>query len=390
MLAAVAGYHQGVGTSPGPITIHIASALVSRASSTDAIRLIEEGPGGVSALEITVDDPGIVYDFRDGDPVLVTDQTNSRPIFRGFVKGPLKLTPYGLGRQITVRAIGIEAVLDWMIVPAITFDTSVFSWTVGDAMQSLVAQAFGIGVPLNTALSSSAVGSQDAPFTNHPSLMRTVAIPAGTTLREAIRLLLAASSTNPVSGSAPVVTVDYYGGVRMWLQLDSSGNPRGAGDYSTLTVADITPSASPQGAAPEHVTDGSDIYRQVYVIGGNAAGTGLVTDGTGIPGPVGTYSDAAILTSAARDAAGAAYLRDHRTAERGTFRLESVTVTTNIRAGSKLIFTDAQLGLSSAGYVISAIEKTFIGPTQDWRVTYGKLPPSAIRQLRRLTRNVLN
>lgn len=391
MLGAVCAWEQNGGTAPGSVMITIAGQVVNRISTSDDIRLEEQGPGGVSSLELTIDDPALAYSFQDGDAVRVWDTVNDRPLFTGFVKGPIEVSVFGTGRRLAVNCTGIEAVLDWILSPSVTFDATLSPAT-NTLVQSLVGQSFGVGVPLNTAAAITDGGDRANPVGWATAvLVRTTTIPAGSTLRQGIQQLLEASGN--ATGQRPVVTVDFYCGLRVYSQLSSAGAIGAQTDYSSLTIDDANfPSVLPQATAPTHITDGSDLVRAVYVVGGNAAGTGIVSDGSGIPGPTAVISDSSILTALDRDRTAALYLAGHIISQRGVFSIDSVTLTTNIRAGSRLLFVDLQMfgSITQQTFIISAIEKRFIGTTQHWRVTYGKLPPSAMRQLRRFTRSTLN
>lgn len=395
MLAAAAAWEQNGSATAIPRMLTIAGQVVSKLSDPTTITVDEAGPGGVSSLHAVIDDPALAYQVNDGDPVVLWDIVNDRPEFAGWIKGPTRVSVWGLGRQISIEATGVEAALDWILCAAQTFLSGTGAAT---AIQSLVANAFGVGISLRDACDvglGPGEGSQAAPLAQlgnagMGNTQSDVTIAAGTTLREAIKSILDVVKTTygpPINTPAQAVaTVDFYFGLRVWsLQADSAQVPA---DYATLTVTDTAAGAT-VAASPQHVTDGSDIYRGVYIAGGNAAGSGFIPDGSGIPGPAAVINDSTILTAAARDLRAAAFLFDHGTKERGEFDLEDTTVSTNVRAGSKVTLTDAQLGVA-ATYLISALRKTYSQMTVSWHVTYGRLPGSAMRQLRRFTRATIN
>jgi hypothetical protein len=352
----------------------------------DTIDLTEIGPGGASALSFTVEDPqGVVPIPGASMNVQLWDLTNNRPMFNGFVQDR-NLRPYQpQGRYIDITAIGIEAVLDWMIVPSLTILSGTNTQA---AVQSCYANATGIGVALNATGTSADNGSLAGPIgdlgaASGASTQLDVVL-AGETLREAIRKVLdvsqlAGGSFGFKTASIGVATVDFWGGLRVFDPT------QGPSDYALLVVNDTT---GPIYSEPlNHELDDTGTIHQIYIKGGNAAGTGLFSDGSGIAGQVAFLDDATILTSTARDAAGFAYLADKGGAVRGVFGMKTVRPTTNIRAGSQVSVIDTLVGVSQT-FPIASIHKTFTDTLQNWEVAYGGLRPSAMRHLRRLTRYI--
>lgn len=353
----------------------------------------EAGPGGISGMSFTLEDPSIsLPPPQPGQWVRFQDHTNDRPIFLGFLQS-FSPQVFGLGVLYEVEAIGIETVLDWQVIASDT--TFAVGINTADAVQTLYAAAAGIGVPLRTARAGSSQGSsQAAPIgsidpaaiTSFGKLANAVTVTAGTTLREGIRQLtdqnIASSDTLRVGGTAnPNVSVDFYSGLRVWLGTLGT-------EYAVLTVNDAV--AGPLIAAGlQHETDATGIVPQVYVKGGNAAGSGIVSAGSGLPGPIATLNDSTITTAADRDAKGYAYLSDKGSGVRGTFVLESYDPAPNVRAGSRLLITDAQLGLSSYFAPVMQIGRKFLSSgKEDWTITYGGLRASFATAVRRLTRDI--
>jgi hypothetical protein len=356
----------------------------------DTIDLTEIGPGGASALSFTIQDPqGQVPIPPAAMNVQLWDLTNNLPMFNGFVQDK-NLRPFPpLGRYIDVTAIGIEALLDWMIVPSLTIVSGTATNT---AIQSCYANATGVGFPLRVTSSVSDNGTQANPIgdlgggAGPGTATQLDVVLAGETLREAIRKVIDVSTIAGVgfgfkTASTGVATVDFWGGLRVF---DPTAGPS---DYAALAFDDSAVGLIHTGPL-NHEIDDTGVIRQVYVKGGNAAGTGLLSDGSGIPGPVNLLDDSTILTSTARDAAGYAYLADKHGAERGEAGMDTVRPTTNIRAGSLVTIGDTLIGQPGNAYPIASIHKTFTDTLQNWEVAYGGLRPSAMRHLRRLTRYV--
>jgi len=364
----------------------------------ESIQITEEGPGGVSGMDFDIWDPDREVVLTEMARVEFWDVTNSLPLFAGFVQS------WGvsgiIGRTLAVHCIGIEAVLDWMLIPAeMTFaDGS----RTNAAIQALYANATGIGVPLRaftTDTGTLASGNQALPIGDldlisggYAHIVGPITVTATSTLRDAITFVMENSETSVNDRLIGAVTVDFWTGLRVWLRegviFGTSYGPIPPSDYIDLTVADNPSGAFLAATQLDHDTDAAGVPRGVFIQGGNAAGTGLVSDGTGIPGPIASLSDSLILTAAARDRAGTAYLADKGLAIRGSFTLENFASTTNRRAGSPLTLSSTAAGLAGFQSTIVSISKRFIAARQTWTVAYGGLRPSAIRQLRRFTRAV--
>lgn len=354
----------------------------------DSIRVVEQGPGGISSLNVTVDDPSRSLTFSDGAFVRYHDHVRDRPEFLGFVQ-VASPRPMATGRAWDITCEGIESVLDWMIVPAATI---VAGTDIQTAIQSLVGQASGSGVQLRAFASNINDGNEQFPIgelatIGVASLSDTVVI-SGDTLREAIRKVLAVAEPNgaqkgPTSGVSRC-TVDFYFGLRVFRQVF------GPNDYDLLTVTDSAGSPNFQASGLQHTIDYGAIVRGVYVQGGNANGTGLISDGTGKPGEIAYISDSNVTTEGLKLGTAWDYMGDKRTGVRGSFTLESVVPSaSNYRAGGLTQITDVQVGLSANQFSIETIERSYFpGGQQDWAITYGMRRPSLVTQTRRLTRAI--
>jgi hypothetical protein len=209
----------------------------------DSISVTENGPGGVSSMSFTIIDPAEEVNITRVDEVIF-EQTEAGIQFRGFVQVP-KEEPMPVGRTVEVTAAGIEILLDWLIVPAMTFAVGTYAFA---AVQALAANATGVaGASLNTAALWSGVaglanGSAEYPVgvlgvAQPAALADDVEISAGTTLREALRTILD-GITSPFVGATEtgaVATIDFYGRLRVYFR---GGHPS---DYDTLVVTDEIP-----------------------------------------------------------------------------------------------------------------------------------------------------
>lgn len=361
----------------------------------DSIEVEEAGPGGVSSMRFVINDPAISVIVQDGMDIRFHDITNDVPIFSGWVQSWRYLPAFGQqGRRIEVTAIGGEAVLDWAFVASLTIPAGT---DFRAAVQSAVANAEGIRDlrPFANPAITAGPSTQAMPIANlylgggdaQGSISSAVVL-NGVSLREAIRQIGAVSTYQSWYYGGPAAdiyaTVDAYKGLRVWRKSSTINDP---GDYTTLTIDD-TPSGSIRAEGLNHEVDAAGIVRAVYITGGNALGTGLVTDGTGKPGPVASFSDSTILTADALAQAGQNFLAQYAVGSRGSFNLIDHTPTVTVHAGGAVTITDARAGLAAQSFYIMSIRKTFNAVRQTWSISYGGLPPSAMRLTRRLTRAV--
>lgn len=367
----------------------------------DSIEIDEQGPGGISGMTFDVYDTGLVVNIRSGALVEFWDVTSGWPLFRGFVQSWTERTE-APGRTLKVDCIGIEVLLDWLLIPANEPWVIPVGQVTSDSLtQKLYAVANGVGIPLNTGRADSptqgnktfplgSAANPIAPLTGQPAANLTT--PAGTTLREALRAVSEWVNPNPRPYDFTfAASVDFYGGLRIWylhsdeFLLPSTALPTYPEDYPVLTIVEA--GAGIHASRLDHTTDASSIYAAVLVQGGNAAGSGVVSAGSNAPGPVGVLSDTNITTSADRDTLGRAWLVDKVIGTRGSLDILGWTPGSEYRAGGHIVITNSQVGLSAQEFIISSIRKTFIrtssGVRQNWRVSYGSLPPSVVRDVRR-------
>lgn len=359
----------------------------------ESIVLVEAGPGDVSTLSFTIADPAGDVGIASGQLVRFVDLVTGVPLFLGFVD-TWGSRPLGIGRSIAVKCIGVEAVLDWLYVPEFTVTdiNAIFN----DYIAQGIGGAPGIGFALNYAYPITGVGpsTQARPMGAYGAQSITFPLVVeGGTLRRVLAQLndvlvgQQTAASPSYNGGGWVATVDFYGGLRWW---DATGwfntKPQ---DWVSTAIGPVNKPAN-----LEHVTSLGDAVRQVYVIGGNAAGTGLVSSGSGAVGPTAVLEDATILTAGAMLAAGRSYLAAHGQTVEGSFGAEEYLTAGAIgaerHAGAEFVLTDAQAGVAGLTVAASRITKTFVagGVREMWTVDYGSRDSRASVYLRRLSRTV--
>lgn len=387
----------------------------------ETVVIDQQGSGGVSSLECVLIDPTGSLSVADGTRVAFWNLSAGDCYFLGVVD-TVVVHPYGgPGRSLEIKATGIEAALDWSLIgslslgpPGPTLGTAIaYAGDVGNLTAQLVSQ-FGVlgiwGISTNT-ISDAPAGNATIPIGTDlvdgsgvgPQLQLPLGsgIPFGgpdyavtftnTTLRSAIETLIAAAQTYlpnlfPAGRRfLPVLTtVDTMGRVRMFC--DAPGVQ--PSDYATLVVSD-TVGSSLVASGLEHDIEYSDVVHAVYVAGATAASSGYYGDGTGIGGKVGTTSTTGTTLDAGLAAAQAYFTSRPSVVYRGSFALIDIAPPADVWPGSLLTLTDAAAG-ATGSYRIGSIKRTFNGDRETWAVTYGRLAPSLVQMVRRLTRSVLS
>lgn len=372
----------------------------------ESIRVVEEGPGGVSSMSFTINDPLVEATFASNAWVEFWDVTHDRPRFAGMVQS-FEIIPTAVGRTIEVECQGIEAALDWMMVPYL----QIFAGThLAAGVQAIIANATGVGIPLRAFTQPSGsedYGSQAYPiagiFPGFPATEYEIII-EGQSVREAVGMLIAACNTWYTGGGA-YLSIDFYSGVRLY-------NGNGPNSVYSPGILTASPSSDMDDMylLPGHaewtstmtrfLVNPGGIFRAVYIKGGIARttgydpiGSGLVSDGSGIPGPVAYITDDSSVTDTIRDAIGRDYLGAQSQSVRASATyapMNSDTLTTdNIRPGSHFwAMADSQVMGADTRFMLFSITKTFRpGGFEDWTVSFGGFAPSAVKQTRRLTRD---
>ena len=356
----------------------------------ESITVREAGPGQVSDMTLTITDPSAQVAIADGLPVSYWDNTRDMPIFRGWVES-YRVRDFGIGRAIEVKCIGIEAVLDWLYSPAITIPAGL-TWV--GAWQSLVANALGsAGIALN--VNADPVGGLST--VAHPveapasTTLGAIAVPAGS-LRQALQAFTdAALAESALTSVTFLFTVDFYGGLRVGIWSLLYPPTTLYDDYAIATFSDAGP------VRPSRLVWGyndSGTPRSAYV-NGTGAGLGIVSDGSGLPGPTAVIGDATINTQPKRDALAAIYLRSNAGAASGSVTAEGGltlgTPAAQVRPPAPVRITHAGVGLTSAtDFVMRAIVKTWAPSGEEtWTIEFGGYAPRGSQYLRTLTNDRL-
>jgi hypothetical protein len=361
------------------------------------IQVSEAGAGQVSSMTFLITDPTAALTITTGSRVSFWDITANLPIFTGFVDS-FSASRLGVGREIAVQCVGVEAVLDWMIIPSLTLNlgTSIPVYTL---VQAVVAAAQGIGVSLNVACSPGLNNTTAFPVGDSLEVYSPATTPltfTGVTLRQALQSIAIAGASDPALAtiSSPITfdaTVDMFGGLRYGVTsiagvLAALSNFGGSvGDIGL----DIT-TGNPRPSNTSYTVTASE-YQAVYVNGGNAAGTLAVA--TGGVGPTAYVSDPNSLSAAYAQALGYAYLAQHGGSAQGTVQIEERKTVANAYAtGGLLRLTDPQVGLTvSTPFRVTRIDKTYLASgTEWWIVSFGAMQRLGSTQLRSLTRTQLS
>lgn len=359
----------------------------------ETVKLTEAGVDQVSSLAFVIDDPAGVLVFEERAPVHFHDCVRDVPLFEGFLD-KIDVEQEGLARRHVVTCGGVEAALDWMIIPA-GADLSVVaggpSPALPDVVQALVGQALGVGVPLRAFANPGGNSTQAKPVAGNVSdLVPTGLDLGGRTLRQAI---LAAVTLSGAS-LPPGLTVDFYSGLRF---MATTGYGGGYGGNVLLhqwsdRAAILVDGATFVGADTKAGSTFSEAIHQVYVQGGNAAGSGLVSDGTGLRGPIATISESLSTSAALRNSLGRTWL-----ARRGALIYAKTRIEHQINAGTagaerrafgQLNIDNAQMGFTGANVALLPVQrivKTFQpAGTEVWEIDAGAKVTGAGAFLRRI------
>lgn len=352
----------------------------------ESVQVHEDGPGGVSSLSFTIEDYALRVELTDGAEVRFEDLVRGVPVFRGWVQHWDETPrPAGVGRDFKVIARGAESLLDWAVLP-VAFDTNLIA--IGQPhvlVQALVAAAIGTG-PLRAFAGGGVAGSdQPTPISSVVfSANDEVVVPAGTTLREAIRRVLVSAVSS--FGARWAVTVDPWFGLRTWIVGVQPS------DYTSPFIVNRANQPNPV-AEPLELGYDSTTIRRVLVLGAPGV-SAIVEDGSGIPGGTAVLSDAALTTVDAAVTAGQAYLAQYQANVRGSMSFEDFDLATTgfggLHPGSTATITDDNLGLTGGGtFLVTAVDRTFNPSGRENLVVWlGSPPPEVTRLLRQLTAGV--
>lgn len=357
----------------------------------ESIELVEAAPGQVSSLSFVLEDPNAVLSVADTAVVRYQDISRDLPLFLGFVES-MEPVALGIGRAFNITCVGIEIILDWWYAPTVTFSGAAAARTFIQEIMSVCYRNGGVQV--NIAASTAAGAStQAAPVASF--FGNTSPSPAGT-LRQAFQAVCDYAMTSGPNYviSPPQVTVDFFGNLRV-----AGMNPRTAAVGYDLTGLDISEYVKtltlPASGTPSNTAASTDFIgaiRAVYVIG-SGAGTGLVGDGTGKPGPVAAITDGNSTSADMRYSIGTAYIARNGVTIAGSVTVEETlnvgSVGAELRAGVLLTLVDPNLGTVCTNVQVHTITKTFLpNGKENWRLDFG-VNVSGANYMRQLTKSQL-
>lgn len=358
----------------------------------EKIKVKNAGPNAISSMEFDVNDPGAEYTPLVGAEVRYHDFTLDQPIFLGYIQGWDAVNAYGVGRRYTIRAIGVEALLDWGVLGTdVTFTAGAFGsggipGTIPDAVLMLLRATLDLPPIWAAYAALGGTGSSlDHPISHNwaigfGTIANDVTIKAGTSLRQAIATLastLNSIATNPLRMAA---TIDAYYALRVWSEgVDVPS------DYATLSVNNAVGSSTV--ARIQDTVDAAETIRGVFVRGAGSLFS-IATDGSGRPGRWLVATDDTLTFQWNVDARARWLLATAAgTLRRGTVTREDRDPSASAWPGGTIIITDDRLGFAAQEFVIGQIDREYNrSGREDWTISYGGPAPSAIAALRRLTR----
>lgn len=416
-----------------PYSLHVGGLDVILQVPYESVTIVEAGPGGVSSMQFTIDDPDSSFEIPDDAEVRMWDYVRDLPMFLGFVERVDPLPWAAVGRTLQVSCYGIESLLDTVIVTELVYNntgpfihgsdtSSIAFWTQAllQVLVGLTGLRGGVNGRWNPFVNAQIGPSTlDNPIGGVSSAVDAGGITAdgadmaqdfisvdlgGKTIRGALEAWRAVSISASASdtGFMPrpyALTVDFWGGVRFFEYGDGVAAFLPS-DYVGITLNDTAGGAvAASDISWSRDTSPGAIVNAVFVKGAAPASTGWVVGDTttgrrreGYVATTGTTLDAKMSAAATiLNTMGAP-------AGRGSLRLEDFTPV-NAHPTSPIVITDAQLGWTSKQMSVTQIEKTLVPGSsyQNWTVSFGEAevggvagPPSLGRRHRTITRGILN
>lgn len=344
--------------------------------------------GAASTLVFTLEDPlDQLTAPKVGEYVYLVDTLRAEQLFGGFIlKQPV--TELATGRSWAITCIGMERLLDWATLPA---DLTLRGASVGPMAWAAIVQSIAAATswPFDgiryTAPSPAGVGSDAFPVGDADAILAAdVTLTAGSSFRKALDDALNAAIV--ADDLVVTLTIRPNGALRTFGLLPS--DPAGTGtDYlGTMVVSAGTTAGTLWAADFKHGIDGGQLVRAVYVTGAAAASTGLVRDGTGLPGVVATTTTLGTDLQSKLDAAQQKLqLVGERfdAATEGSLRLEDWTPSAGFHPPAAIQLN--ALGLVDTNgtprYRTTEIERRFVagGLRHELTISYGTVPPSFAR-----------
>lgn len=381
------------GSGPADWGIYVDNLDVRRFVPIDSLEVTEAGPGDVSSMRFVIEDPeGVIPIPAEGAYIVQRDFVLDCIVFAGYL-GDYTVEVMGIGRTMSINAVGLEILLDWTVLPPmqlpgsdatpvnLTHNISELATTIANAVDprvNLYAPDPGPGVPNpvngDTTWPIGTLKTGDRPE-NFSAGREQIAA----TLRQDIEIAIGNSGIGLFLLSEPVdavVTVDFYRRLRVFYRASKPD------DYTDLTIVDTV--AGPLVASSiKYEVHPSDVVRAVYVVG--TGFEGWVDDGTGIFGRRATISSSTATSAARITQIGETYLASQASLVRGTLVLEDwAPPNCTVHPASNITITDAQVSLAAQTYAIAEITKTFHGSgRQTWEIAFGGRRPSFIEAVRR-------
>lgn len=384
--------------SPHPFGLFLGGNDVSGDVNPTDIRITEAGPGAVSSMDFTVDDPGQNITIMDGTEVQFWDLATNNLKFRGIVDHWSVSPDFGgQGRTWTVGCAGVEIWLDWIK------SNGAGPWgIVGQDLVYAISVAVSAAAPfIRAPMIGGWVGTPGAPYTRAGSFTYPVGfmstgsglmdiyfpyddpVFAAGSLRQIIQAMIDHSVRTFGTPFGVLFTLDFYMGLRVW-EDDITQQPD---DYTTLAVVD-TYASTMNASHLEHAAQPGDVIREVYVTGSSPLSSGWFSDGSGIKGQQQQITDTSIPDITTARIRAQQFMLAQSPVARGKFLIENFTPVTTVHAGSLMTITDAATGATGT-YRIYQIDKTFTSSgLETWIVSYGGLRRSAMLTTRRLTRTL--
>lgn len=342
----------------------------------DSVTVREAAAGQVSDMTFAIDDPAKTCILpADGDLVRFHDASYDRPHFLGVV-ARFAVETAGLGRRITVWADGIESILDRSIVVSLTIASGTALHT---AYQSVLANAVGIGWPWNGLGTSTVWPEPDGILTSGNAIGSDVDV-SGLTIRQAFAALEASRS----DAQTWPVTVSMYGRIVY--------PPLGGANL------DASDAGGPYASDPVWVRDFTESATDVYIRGGNAAGTGLVSRG-----PVGGLGRVVVVSEPRSTSTnylgwyGRVALAEAVVEDGGSYRIDDQWGLWDSVAGkerrarlAKGGLVDAALGASFTNTNVDGITKRYSPTgTESWTVEHSGSATSVLQRLRKTQSRIM-
>jgi hypothetical protein len=170
------------------------------------VHLTVNGPGGVSTLSFTIDDPLKLVLVTDGQAVRFHDITNDQPMFTGWIEHFSVKPDFGnQGRSIQVSCVGPESLLDWYIM---SFPLTFRSASLTNMIQAILGTATGIGELRALVHPYTDQGAQDRPIGN----LTGIALAAVEQQRVDVEAGTAPWVAGPITGFANSATLSAVAG----------------------------------------------------------------------------------------------------------------------------------------------------------------------------------